>query len=138
MGIIEIISAIVLIIACVFIILVVLMQDTKQGMSQTIAGGSADNYYQKNSGRSNEAKLNKMTKLAAVIFFVVALIANFIVMYSGNFKGDSSTSSGNTVGDTTSVVESSDASSNDESSSADSGAEEASSTESTASDSSAE
>ena len=36
MGILEIISAIVLIVACVFIVLVVLMQDTKQGMSQTI------------------------------------------------------------------------------------------------------
>ena len=45
MGILEIISAIVLIVACVFIVLVVLMQDTKQGMSQTITGGSADNYY---------------------------------------------------------------------------------------------
>ena len=41
MGILEIISAIVLIVACVFIVLVVLMQDTKQGMSQTITGGSA-------------------------------------------------------------------------------------------------
>ena len=40
MGILEIISAIVLIVACVFIVLVVLMQDTKQGMSQTITGGS--------------------------------------------------------------------------------------------------
>ena len=67
MGILEIISAIVLIVACVFIVLVVLMQDTKQGMSQTITGGSADNYYQRNSGRSNEAKLNRLTKIAAVI-----------------------------------------------------------------------
>ena len=91
MGILEIISAIVLIVACVFIVLVVLMQDTKQGMSQTITGGSADNYYQRNSGRSNEAKLNRLTKIAAVIFFVVALVVNFVVMYSGNFsKSDNS------------------------------------------------
>ena len=74
MGILEIISAIVLIVACVFIVLVVLMQDTKQGMSQTITGGSADNYYQRNSGRSNEAKLNRLTKISAIIFFVVALV----------------------------------------------------------------
>ncbi len=92
MGIIEIISAIVLIIACVFIILVVLMQDTKQGMSQTIAGGSSDNYFQKNQGRSNEAKLNRLTKIAAIIFFVVALVANFVVIYSGNFESEVSSS----------------------------------------------
>ena len=133
MGIIEIISAIVLIIACVFIVLVVLMQDTKQGMSQTIAGGSADNYYQKNSGRSNEAKLNRMTKIAAFIFFIVALLVNFIVMYSGNFKQNSTTSgttssvtsttsetsstesdTSSTTSDTSSVAESSDTTSSDE------------------------
>ena len=93
MGIIEIIAAIVLIIACVFIVFVVIMQDTKQGMSQTITGGSADNYYQKNAGRSNEAKLNRLTKTAAFTFFIVALVANFIVMYSGNFASLGKTSS---------------------------------------------
>ena len=93
MGIIEIIAAIVLIIACVFIVFVVIMQDTKQGMSQTITGGSADNYYQKNAGRSNEAKLNRLTKTAAFTFFIVALVANFIVIYSGNFASLGKTSS---------------------------------------------
>lgn len=93
MGIIEIIAAIVLIIACAFIVFVVIMQDTKQGMSQTITGGSADNYYQKNAGRSNEAKLNRLTKTAAFTFFIVALVANFIVMYSGNFASLGKTSS---------------------------------------------
>ena len=42
MGIFEIISAIVLIIACVFIVIVVLMQDTKTQMSQTISGNTGD------------------------------------------------------------------------------------------------
>ncbi|MBE6879358.1 MAG: preprotein translocase subunit SecG [Ruminococcaceae bacterium] len=101
MGIIEIIAAIVLILACVFIVFVVIMQDTKQGMSQTITGGSADNYYQKNAGRSNEAKLNRLTKTAAFTFFIVALVANFIVMYSGNFA-----SLGNTSSTTSSVTSS--------------------------------
>lgn len=50
MGIFEIISAIVLIIACVFIVIVVLMQDTKTQMSQTISGNTGDNYFGKNSG----------------------------------------------------------------------------------------
>lgn len=87
MGVIEIIAAILLILACVFIIIIVLMQDSKQGMSQTITGASADNYYQKNSGRTNEAKLAKGTKIAAIAFFVITLLVNVIAIY---FKGDSS------------------------------------------------
>ena len=133
MGIIEIISAIVLIIACVFIVLVVLMQDTKQGMSQTIAGGSADNYYQKNSGRSNEAKLNRMTKIAAFIFFIVALLVNFIVMYSGNFK-QNSTTSGTTSSVTSTTSETSSTESDTSSTTSDTSS--ATSDESTASDTS--
>ncbi|MGN0595812.1 MAG: preprotein translocase subunit SecG, partial [Ruminiclostridium sp.] len=81
MGVIEIIAAILLILACVFIIVIVLMQDSKQGMSQTITGASADNYYQKNSGRTNEAKLAKGTKIAAVAFFVITLLVNVIAIY---------------------------------------------------------
>ena len=55
MGIFEIISAIVLIIACVFIVIVVLMQDTKTQMSQTISGNTGDNYFGKNSGTAEDS-----------------------------------------------------------------------------------
>ena len=58
MGIFEIISAIVLIIACVFIVIVVLMQDTKTQMSQTISGNTGDNYFGKNSGRTKYERYN--------------------------------------------------------------------------------
>ena len=46
MSVIEIIFAILLILSCVFIIAVVLMQESKQGMSNVISGGSSDNYFQ--------------------------------------------------------------------------------------------
>ena len=52
MGIFEIISAIVLIIACVFIVIVVLMQDTKTQMSQTISGNTGDNSGTAQAGES--------------------------------------------------------------------------------------
>ncbi len=93
MGIFEIISAIVLIIACVFIVIVVLMQDTKTQMSQTISGNSSDNYYGKNSGRTKEAMLNKAMTTAAIVFFVLALIVNVVNVYLGGSNSDSSTSS---------------------------------------------
>ena len=84
MGVFEIISAVLLVLACVFIVLVVLMQDSKQGMSQTITGASADNYYQKNSSRTKEAKLGRLTKVAAVMFFVIALLVNVVSIYMSN------------------------------------------------------
>ncbi|MBD5116041.1 MAG: preprotein translocase subunit SecG [Ruminococcaceae bacterium] len=91
MSVLEIIAAILLILACVFIILVVLMQDSKQGMSQTISGASGDNYYQKNSGRTKEARLAKMTKGAAIVVFIVALLVNLITIYGwGKSDGGSS------------------------------------------------
>ena len=106
MGIFEIISAIILIVACVFIIVVVLMKDTKTQMSQTIGGASSDNFFQKNSGRTKEAKLNKATVAATVIFFVLALAVNVINVHFGG-KEDTTSSSGTSIvvdADTSSVV----------------------------------
>lgn len=93
MGIFEIISAIVLIIACVFIVIVVLMKDTKTQMSQTISGSSSDSFYQKNAGRTKEAMLNKATIVATVVFFVLALAVNVINVYFGG-SSDVTSSSG--------------------------------------------
>ena len=72
MGPIELISAILLILSCIFIIIIVFFQGAnKGGMSQTITGQSSDNYYQRNSGRSKEMRMKRLTVIAAVIFFVV-------------------------------------------------------------------
>lgn len=93
MGIFEVISAIILIFACVFIVIVVLMKDTKTQMSQTISGTSSDSFYQKNVGRTKEAMLNKATIVAAIVFFVLALAVNVINVYWGGSSDDSSSSS---------------------------------------------
>lgn len=93
MGIFEIISAIVLIIACVFIVIVVLMQDTKTQMSQTISGNTGDNYFGKNSGRTKEAQLNKAMIAAAIIFFILAMVVNVANAYFAGSKSDDTSSS---------------------------------------------
>lgn len=98
MGIFEIISAIVFIIACVFIIIVVLMKETKTQMSQTISGSSADSFYQKNAGRTKEAMLNKATIVAAVVFFVLAVLVNvFNVYFGAEAEGDTGSASSSAV-----------------------------------------
>ena len=86
MTVIEIIFAVLLILSCILIIAVVLMQESKQGMSNVISGGSSDNYFQKNSGRTKEAKLSRATKIAAVVLFIVAIAVNLISVYWGGSK----------------------------------------------------
>ena len=124
MSIFEVISAIVLIIACIFIVVVVLVKDTKTQMSQTISGSSSDSFYQKNAGRTKEAMLNKATVVAAIIFFVLAIAVNVINVYWGGAKKYDTSS------DSSVVSEVSDSSSENTSSSSESSAE--SSTESSA------
>lgn len=108
MNIFEIVSAIVLILACVFIVVVVLMKDTKTQMSQSISGTSSDSFFQKNAGRTKEARLNQATIAAVVVFFVLALAVNIINVYGGKkTDSESDTSITSSVSDTSDTSESS-------------------------------
>ena len=82
MGTIQIISGILLLISCLFIILVVLIQDSKDpGMTSAITGSSNDSFYGKNGSSTKDAKLAKITKVAAFIFFAATLLVNIIAVY---------------------------------------------------------
>lgn len=71
----------VLVAASVFLIIVVLLQESKSaGLSGAIAGG-ADTFFGKNKGRTIEAKLEKMTKFVAVLFFILAIATTFILLF---------------------------------------------------------
>lgn len=80
MGPVGIICGILLLISSLIIIVVVLMQDTKDqgGLTSAIGGGSNDSFFGKNGGRTKDAKLNRFTKTAAIIFFVATLVANIV------------------------------------------------------------
>ena len=123
MGIFEIISAIILIIACVFIVVVVLMKDTKTQMSQTISGSTSDSYFQKNAGRTKEAMLNKATIAAAIVFFVLALGVNVINVYWGAGSDNNSSSA------PTSSVSSDSSTGSDSTDSSDSGSDNSTSSD---------
>jgi len=82
MSVIELVSAILLILSCVFIIIIVFFQGANKGaMSQSITGQSSDNYYQRNMGRSKEMKMKKLTVAAAILFFMVALGVNVVAVH---------------------------------------------------------
>lgn len=72
-------AGIVLILASLVIIVVVLMQDSKdQGLTSAIGGGYNDSFYGKNSRNTKEAKLNRFTRNSAIILFVLTLAVNII------------------------------------------------------------
>ncbi len=80
----EIALAAALIVLALFLIVVVLLQESKSaGLSGAIAGG-ADTFFGKNKGRTMEAKLAKATKIVAVVFLVLTLVSCFLIAF---FRG---------------------------------------------------
>lgn len=70
------IATIVISIASVIMIIVVCMQEGKSaGLSGSIAGGS-DTYWSRNKGRSKEGRLEKITIIVTIIFFIAAILLN--------------------------------------------------------------
>lgn len=73
MGIIEIIGAIIMIIASILIVTIVTVQDPKSdGISALSGGGNA--FLNNNSDRSIDAMLNKVTKILTIVFFAITII----------------------------------------------------------------
>lgn len=66
------IGAVLIISSIIIVVVVMLQQSQQQGLSGAIAGG-ADSFFDKNKGRTIEAKLAKITKIVAGVFFVVSL-----------------------------------------------------------------
>lgn len=74
----EIILGILMILVSIIIIGVILLQQGhRAGVNGAISGG-ADTFLSKNKARTVNAKLARMTKYIAIIFFVLALVANII------------------------------------------------------------
>ena len=63
------------ILVCIFLTIVVLMQEGRSQGLGAIAG-AAETYWGKNKGRSMEGKLVTITKVLAVLFVVIAIILN--------------------------------------------------------------
>lgn len=71
----------VLIILALFLIAVVLLQESHSaGLSGAISGG-ADTFFGKSKGRTMEQKLVKLTKIAAIAFFILTLGVTIYFMF---------------------------------------------------------
>lgn len=81
MSALEIVLGVFLILVSVLLIAIVLMQKSREGgLSGAIAGGS-DTFFGKNKGRTNEARLAKMTRYIAIAFFVLAFAATLLILF---------------------------------------------------------
>lgn len=71
----------VLIILAIFLIIVVLLQESRSaGLSGAIYGG-ADTFFGKSKGRTMEQKLVKLTRISAIAFFILTLGITIFFMF---------------------------------------------------------
>ena len=75
MPVLNTILTVVFIILSIVITVVILMQEGKSAGLGAIAG-AADTYWGKNKGRSMEGILVKLTKIAVILFLVIAVLLN--------------------------------------------------------------
>ena len=82
MNIWEIIAGVLLLSCCLGLILLVMMQESKQGgLGSTFGDSSSESYFGKNSGRTLEAMLAKITKYCAIVFFVLTILVSVFSAY---------------------------------------------------------
>lgn len=67
-----------IILALGVVVLVMLQHKEDQGMSGTITGASANNFLDKNKGRTREGKLKRMTIIFGVAFAIVTVALNIV------------------------------------------------------------
>lgn len=79
---IELTLGILIMIVSILIVVMVLLQEGHQkGLSGAIAGG-AETFFGKNKGRTYEQKLVKITRILAVVFFVLTLATTLYVVFA--------------------------------------------------------
>ncbi|MCF0229315.1 MAG: preprotein translocase subunit SecG [Parasporobacterium sp.] len=76
MSVFYIIATIVIsIIAVILIVAITLQQSKSAGLSGALAGQS-ESYWSKNKSRSKEGKLERITTIAGIVFFILAILLN--------------------------------------------------------------
>lgn len=66
------------VVICLALIGIVLLQKGKAAGLSGAIGGAGESYWGKNKARSMEGKLEKFTKLLAVLFMVLSLVLSMV------------------------------------------------------------
>ena len=67
-----------IILALAVILLVMLQRKDDQGMSGTITGASANNFLDKNKGRTKEGQLKRYTVIFGIAFAVITVVLSIV------------------------------------------------------------
>ena len=105
-----IILGIVLLVAALFLIIAVLLQNGKSKGTGVVTGG-AETFFGKSKAKSMDKKLNTLTIAVAIIFFVV-VIAVFMIEKNDWFTPDTNTSTSTSTSTNSATDTSTDTSSN--------------------------
>lgn len=66
-------------ILCVVLIFLVLSQTKEDGgASSTVMGASANNFYEKNKGRTREGRIKRLTIALIVVYFVLTIAVGIL------------------------------------------------------------
>ena len=80
MGTLEIvIGAVLLLISLVTIIICMMQEQKPQNATAALTGASNDSFYDKNRGRTKEARLHKLPTILTVLFFVLILFIDIVM-----------------------------------------------------------
>lgn len=81
MDVLQIIGGALLLASSLIIIVLVLLQESKdKGLSGAISGGSTESYLDSHGNRTKDAQLSKITKFAAIAFFLISIAINIIAV----------------------------------------------------------
>lgn len=67
-----------IILALAVVVLVMLQRNDDKGASGTITGAAANNFLDKNKGRTREGKLKRMTILFGIAFAIITIVLNIV------------------------------------------------------------
>ncbi len=74
-----ILGALVILVSLVIIVAIILQPGRRAGINGAISGG-ADTFLSKNKARTFDAFLSRWTKYVAILFFILAIVANVIAL----------------------------------------------------------
>lgn len=67
-----------IVVALALIIITLMQHKEDQGLSSTITGSAANNFLDKNKGRTKEGKLKKWTIILMIVFVIVTVALNIV------------------------------------------------------------
>jgi preprotein translocase subunit SecG len=80
MSVLEIVLGAVLLVICLILVVICMMQEQKpQNATAALTGASNDSFYDKNRGRTKEARLKKVTFVCSLLFFALILFMDIVM-----------------------------------------------------------